>query len=127
MYATHDPTPEEIARAKLRVSVSDNREQMHMTEESRLLLAALIRDEMRVAVAEGIGAAMNDKNAATFCRAMVQEAKNMAAEKSVEMAGGVLKAFLGKALTFVFLGSLVYAVGGWSALAAMGKFLFDKG
>lgn len=119
--AQKQPTSEELARASLRVDVMRNQSQMAMTEESRLLLAALIRDEMRVAVADGITEAMTDANAAKFCRAMVSEAKNMATDASVEVAGGLLKDLLKKGLMFLFLGSLVYGIGGWSALAAVGK------
>lgn len=112
----------EQAASALRKSVRDNSEQMALTDESRRLLADLLEDRMRIAVAEGITAAMTDANASMFVRAMFAEAQRMAAEKSVEVAGGVLKALVMRAITFTVLGWLVYALGGWTALAGYVKF-----
>lgn len=113
---------EEAARS-LRKSVTDNRNQMDLTEESRLLLRDTLKDDMGDAFAAGLKNAMNSENARLFVRAMFAEAQQMAAEKSVQVAGGVIKAVLIRGLTFMVLGWLVYAVGGWTALAALGKFL----
>lgn len=117
---------EQKARESLRKSVEDNAQQMAITQESRELLAAVLRDDMRIAVAEGISAAMTDANAQKFVRSMLREAQQMAAEKSVAVAGGALKALFMRALTFLFLGLIVYGLGGWSALMAFGKFLAAK-
>lgn len=117
---------EKTVREALRGNVQENRQQMDITEESRLMLRDTLRNEMSDAFAAGLQEAMTSDNAKLFVRAMLTEAQRMATEKSVEVAGGVLKALLGRALLFLFLGSIVYALGGWTALAAMGKF-FSKG
>lgn len=121
---------ENQARESLRRSVDENKSQQALVQESRELLTSLIRNEMRddlrIAVAEGVQAAMTDANAQRFVRSMLAEAQRMAAEKSVEVAGGVFKALVMRALTFLFLGLIVYSLGGWSALAAFGKFLAAK-
>lgn len=111
------------ARAGLAKSMVDNRDQMAITDESRRLLADMLRDEMRIAVAEGVSAAMTDENAARFVRAVIAETQKMATLKAGEMAGSAIKALLGRTLLFVFVGSIVYAWGGWAALAAMGKWV----
>lgn len=110
------------AASALRKSVSDNRAQMDLTEESRLLLRDTLKDDMGDAFAAGLKNAMNSENARLFVRAMFAEAQKVAAEKSVEVAGGIVKAIVLRAITFAVLGWLVYAVGGWSALAAFLKF-----
>lgn len=109
-------------KAAMGASMDRNRHQVAMTDESRQLLTSMLRDEMRVAVADGIAAAMTDKNAAQFCRAVLGEAQKMATEKTGEVVGSALGALVKKGLMFLFLGSIVYAIGGWSALAKLGSF-----
>lgn len=113
-------------KAAMQDSVHTNRDQVALTEESRLLLRDTLREDMGDAFAQGLKDVMTSDNARVFVRAMLTEAQTMAAEKSVEVAGGLLKAVVLRALTFLFLGSIVYALGGWTALAAMGKFLSSK-
>lgn len=117
------PTGEERARAALGHSVRENRQQMDITEESRRLLSDMLEDRMRIAVAEGISAAMTDANAQKFVRAMLLEAQTLATEKTGEMVGGAVIALLKRTALFLVLGSIVYAVGGWTSLAALIKFL----
>jgi len=114
---------EDQARAGLASSVEQIRQQVTLTEESRLLLQAGLRQDVRDAFAEGLKEAMTSENARLFMRSMLAEAQKMAAEKSVEVAGGLLKAAAMKALTFLFLGGIVYSLGGWGALASFVKWL----
>lgn len=117
------PPAETTARDALRASVHTNQQQQALTEESRLLLADMLENRMRIAVAEGIAESMTDENAARFCRAVLSEAQKMASEKTGQMVGGAVMALVKRGLLFVFLGSIVYAIGGWSALAGLAKFL----
>lgn len=119
-------TGEDQARAGLAESVDTNRHQVAMTEESRQLLAATLREEMGEAFERGLKHAMSSDNARQFVRAMLTEAQNMATEKTGQMVGSAVMALAKRALLFIFLGSIVYALGGWSALAALGKFLAAK-
>lgn len=119
--------PAEATRENLRQSVADNRDQQALVQESRELLTDLMRNEMhdgmRMAVAEGIQAALTEDNARKFVQAVLAEFQAAATMKTGQIAGGLLKAFIGRVFLFVMLGSIVYAVGGWNALAALAKYL----
>lgn len=117
---------ERAAKQALGGSVEENRHQVSMTEESRVLLAATLRQEMGDAFARGLKEAMTSDNARHFMRAMLTEAQVIAREKSDQFAGSIVRAGARKLLLFVVLGSVVYAFGGWSALAGLGKFLMAK-
>jgi hypothetical protein len=117
------PTGEDQARAGLAESVRKNRQQMEITQESRELLSATLRDEMGDAFARGLKEAMTSDNARLFVRAMFAEAQSMATEKTGEVVGGAVVALLKRGALFLFLGGIVYAVGGWGALAGLIKWL----
>lgn len=114
---------EDRARAALAASVDHNRNQVALTEESRQVLQAVLREDMGKAFEAGLSKAMTSDNARMFVRAMLTEAQTMATEKTGQVVGNAVVALLKRGLLFVFLGSIVYALGGWSALAALGKFL----
>lgn len=117
-------TPGEAAvRAGMGESMSENAHQVAITQESRELLAALLRDEMRVAVAEGISAALTPAKAREFAVVFLDAVKQQTNSKVNEVAGGVVRAALKKLAWFVVAGSVVYWIGGWAALATLGKFL----
>ena len=116
----------ENLRASMDDSMRKNATQVAMTDESRRLLTSLMSDEMRLAVAEGIQAAMSEENAQRFVRAVLNEAQRMATAKAGEAAVGVIGVLVKRAVLFLFLGSVVYAIGGWAALASMAKFFGDK-
>lgn len=96
---------EAAARAGMGKSVGENAHQMAITQESRELLAALLRDEMRVAVAEGIAAALTDENAARFWRAGMQVLQEQAAKQAgIWVLGGLKRAlWIGTVVTLVWL------------------------
>jgi hypothetical protein len=121
------PPAADKTREALRTSVDANRQQQALTEESRVLLADLLENRMRAAVAEGIAEAMTEEAAQKFVRSVLAEAQRLATAKAGEAAVGVVGALFKRALLFLVLGSLVYMVGGWSALASLGKFVLDKG
>lgn len=118
--------PEEHARTGLDDSLDRNRQQHLLVEESRVLLTGLLRaelsDELRIAVAEGIQAAMTDEAAQRFVRSVLSEAQQMATAKTGEVVGGAVWALMKRGALFMFLGSIVYAIGGWGALASLAKF-----
>lgn len=89
-------TPGEAAvRTGMGKSMSDNAQQMVLTDESRVLLAALLRDEMRVAVAEGIAASLTDDNAERFWRKGMQVLQEQAAKQAGILLWGGIKRALG--------------------------------
>lgn len=119
------------AAAALRESVDRNTERMAHDDESRALLTSFVRtemrDEMRLAVAEGIRAAMTTEAAREFWSVgldvLQEQAKSAAGGWVLSGVSGLLK----KAGLFLLLGGLVYWVGGWSALAKLGAVLFGEG
>lgn len=113
----------EDARDALQASVDSNRVQVTLTEESRQMLAATLRDEMGDAFARGLKDSMSTENARQFMRALISEAQTIALEKSDKFAGSIVRAGVRKLLFFVVAGSVVYALGGWGALAAVAKWL----
>jgi hypothetical protein len=105
-----------------------NNQQQALTHESLVLLRSIVREdmrhEMRLAVAEGMRAAMTPEAAREFwttgLTVLQEEAKNVAGGLVLSGVSGLLK----KAGLFMLLGGLVYWVGGWAALAKMGAVLF---
>lgn len=103
------PTGEDAARAALADSVERNRDQMDMTDESRRLLADLLEERMRMAVADGIAAAMTDAAAKRFTLAMLETLQEQAAQRAGLMVLGGLKKVIGIAVivlaVWIFAGS----------------------
>ena len=85
----------------------------------------LMRRQVQSAVAAGMRAAISDPAlmeqfwTAAFS-AMQQHASREAGKWVLWSLGGLVK----RALTFVALGLIVYKLGGWSAVSALGKALF---
>jgi hypothetical protein len=108
---------EEAARHGLGESVHKNRAQMEMTQESRALLASMVREEMRTAVTEGITAALTDENAERFWNKGFEVAQKQAKRRLREGAGdlviggvrGLVKWGGGAVVVLGF----AYYVGGW--------------
>lgn len=114
-------SPSEAVAAALRASKAANVVQTAMTEESRLLLVSMIRDEMRTAVAEGISTALTDEQIWRTIVAAIQEA---AIERTGKFVLGGLSTVL-KKLGWLILGLLaLYAIGGFAALKAAWVALF---
>lgn len=109
----------EEAAAALRASKAINEGQQALVEESRLLLADLVEDRMRIAVAEGIAAAMTDAAAERFWNKGIEVLQRQAKAR----AGGFLLSGLAhmarKALWVGVFVLLVYSVGGWALLKAV--------
>lgn len=115
-------TAAEEAAAALRASKVINMGQQALTDESRVLLAALLRDEMRVAVAEGLEAVLT--NEAVWAKVFVVLQKQ-ATERTGRFVLGGLTAVLKKALWIGAFALVAYSIGGWTLLktlwAAMSK------
>ena len=107
------------AAAALRASKAINQGQQALTDESRVLLAAILREEMRIAVAEGIAAAMTDEAAERFWNKGLEVLQRQAKQR----AGGFLLDGLitaGKKLLWIGLFVVVaYSIGGWTLLKAV--------
>lgn len=118
---------EDAARLGLGRSLDDNRMQMAMTDESRVLLADLMENRMRIAVAEGIAAAMTEEAAERFWTKGIEVLQRQAAERTGRFLLGGLAAALKKAGWVAIFVLAVYSVGGWSLLKAMWGAIINKG
>jgi hypothetical protein len=108
------PSSADQAAAALRASVAINHGQQVLTEESRLLLADLLEDRMRVAVAEGISAAMTDDAAERFWSKGMEVMRRQAAERTGRFVLSSLTEIAKKALVIGVICLFVYSIGGWS-------------
>lgn len=103
---------EDAARDGLRGSVGANRDQVSMTEESRVLLVGLLREEMKGAVRDGIAEAMSDENAERFCGVVLHQLSKRAEEKAGAFVLGGVKRLLGIGVIL----AAVWVLGGGAAV-----------
>lgn len=83
-----------------------------------------LEERIAAAVQTGIKGAINEETAAAFWTAGLNALKRNATENTGRFVLGGLWGLMRKLSVFMLLGGLVYALGGWSALAALGKALF---
>ena len=107
------------AAAALRASKAINQGQQALTEESRLLLASLLRDEMRDAVREGIAAAMTDENAERFWSKGLEVLQRQATQRTGQFVLGGLTQVAKKLLWVGLFMLAVYSIGGWTLLKSV--------
>lgn len=84
--------------------------------------------EVRIAAAveSGIKGAINKETAAVFWRAGLAMFQEQASEHAGRFVLGGLWGLVRKVSLFFLLGGLVYAMGGWSALAGFFKIVFGR-
>lgn len=83
-----------------------------------------MRDLMREAVREGFRDTVNDEAIERFWAGGLLMLQRQATQHAGRFVLGGLMGIMRKAGMFLVLGGVVYAVGGWSALAGLGKALF---
>jgi hypothetical protein len=86
-----------------------------------------LREQMRDAVEEAMKSAMNEDTARAFWGAGLKVLQEQAAEHAGRFVLGGLWGLVRKLSTFLLLGGIVYAVGGWQALVGLFKVLFSSG
>ncbi len=86
----------------------------------------MLRVEMANAVRTGIAGALNEQTAELFLSAGLSVLQERASERTGRFVLGGLAGLIRKLAVFLMLGSIVYAVGGWQAIAGFGKFLMGK-
>jgi hypothetical protein len=109
-------TSADEAAAALRASKAINQGQQVLTEESRVLLAAMLRDEMRTAVSEGLEAVLT--NEAVWAKVFLV-LQQQATERTGRFVLGGLTAALKKALWVGAFAMIAYSIGGWTLLKAI--------
>ena len=85
-----------------------------------------ISERVSPAVREGINGAMTEETAAAFWAAGLAVLQKQAAQHAGRFVLGGLWGMARKASLFFMLGGIVYALGGWAALAALAKTIFGK-
>lgn len=120
------PNATESLKAALDLSVKDNSVQVAITEESRVLLASMLREEMAAAVSEGIRLAMTKQAAEIFANVFMDQMRVQANTKVNAWAGDLMRQAFKKVTFFIIVGSVVYSAGGWTALAVFGKWVSNE-
>lgn len=131
MDETIPSAAEKSAAAALRASVAVNQGQQTLTEESRQLLTSFLRgelrDELRIAVAEGISAAMTEDAAERFWNKGFEVLQKQATVRTGRFVLGGLTAVAKKALWVVVFVGLAYSFGGWNLVKTVWAAVAPKG
>lgn len=85
-----------------------------------------ISERVSTAVREGIKGAMTEETAAAFWAAGLAVLQKQATQHAGRFVLGGLWGMARKASLFFMLGGIVYAMGGWAALAALAKTISGK-
>lgn len=116
-------TAADEAAAALRASAAINAGQQEMVDESRRLLAGLLREEMRlareeigIAVSEGIQAVLTSEE---FWAKVFAVLQRQASERTGRFVLGGLTVVVKKALWIGAFALLAYSIGGWTLLKAV--------
>lgn len=101
--------------------------EVRLTDETIAYLQKLMAAAVSEAVRSGIEGAITEETAAKFWGAGLGMVQKHAAEHTGRFVLGGLKGLASKALWFLLLGGVVYAVGGWSALAKLWTAIWHSG
>lgn len=85
-----------------------------------------LETRIAAAVGQGIKGAMTEETAAAFWLAGLTVLQKQASQHAGRFVLGGLWGLVRKASLFFMLGGVVYALGGWGALAALFKALFGR-
>jgi hypothetical protein len=118
---------ERAARDALHGSVQENAEQMRLAEESRVLLSGIVRgelrDELRLAVAEGLASFLNEDQIERFWRKGFEVAHKESKKRLREAAGdlvlGGLRGLLKWGSMVAVMVAFAFYVGGFDLARAM--------
>lgn len=97
--------------------------EVRLTDET----IAYMEERIAAAVGSGIKSAMTEDTAAAFWAAGLSVLQKQATQHAGRFVLGGLVGVVRKLGLFLTLGGIVYAMGGWSALAALFKVLFQPG
>ena len=106
----------------------------HATERRKPVAEVRLTDEtityleerIAAAVGNGIKTAITEDTAVAFWSAGLAALQKQATQHAGRFVLGGIWGLLRKASLFFMLGGIVYAVGGWAALAALAKTIFGK-
>lgn len=95
--------------------------EVRLTDET----IAYLEKRISVAVSTGLKSAMTEETATAFWLAGLNALQHHAAEHAGRFVLGGLWGLVRKIGMFLALGGVIYALGGWSALAALAKAIFS--
>ena len=96
--------------------------EVRLTDET----IAYLEERIAAAVGNGIKTAITEDTAVAFWSAGLAALQRQATQHAGRFVLGGIWGLLRKASLFFMLGGIVYAVGGWAALAALAKTIFGK-
>lgn len=96
--------------------------EVRLTDET----IAYLEQRIAVAVGTGIKSAMTEETATAFWQAGLTALQKQATQHAGRFVLGGLWGLARKASLFIMLGGIVYALGGWAALAALAKIIFGR-
>ena len=96
--------------------------EVRLTDET----IAYLEERIAAAVGDGIKTAFTEDTAVAFWSAGLAALQKQATQHAGRFVLGGIWGLLRKASLFFMLGGIVYAVGGWAALAALAKTIFGK-
>jgi len=114
---THDDTDEFKGQERRKPA------EVRLTQETIDYMTRLVQQS----VTEGIKGAMTEETAQRFWTTGLTTLQRQATQHAGRMVLGGLSGLLRRGAVFVLLGGLVYALGGWGALAKLAKVLFSGG
>jgi hypothetical protein len=95
--------------------------EVRLTDET----IAYLERKMAKAVADGVASAINEQTAEAFWSAGLTVLQRQAQQHAGRFVIGGLWGLARKLGLFLMLGGIVYAIGGWSALAGLAKTIFS--
>ena len=96
--------------------------EVRLTDET----IAYLEERIAAAVGNGIKTAITEDTAVAFWSAGLAALQKQATQHAGRFVLGGIWGLARKASLFFMLGGIVYAVGGWAALAALAKTIFGK-
>ena len=96
--------------------------EVRLTDET----IAYLEERIAAAVGNGIKTAITEDTAVAFWSAGLAALQKQATQHAGRFVLGGIWGLLRKTGLFFMLGGIVYAVGGWAALAALAKTIFGK-
>lgn len=96
--------------------------EVRLTDET----IAYLEVRIAAAVGHGIKTAITEETAVAFWSAGLAALQKQATEHAGRFVLGGIWGLARKASLFFLLGGIVYAVGGWAALAALAKTIFGR-
>ena len=99
----------------------DHPVEVRLTKSTIEFLEARLEESMRRVIKESI----NQESARLFWEAGIAVVREEATQHTGRFVLGGIKGVAAKGFTFMMLGSIVYAIGGWAGLAKLWAVLFN--